>query len=117
MSDVVVVELDSAAVAYRPAAGEKRCVPAAEAAPTMLFQAAPWRTFRWYFGQRHYSGTYWSAAECDHVVYESRLELANLLLAETSIPRCITLCSTVLIARSGGWSDPQAYPGLPMGPR
>jgi len=48
----------------------------------MLFGAAPWRTFRWYFGQRHYSGTYWSATECDHVVYESRLELANLLLAD-----------------------------------
>jgi hypothetical protein len=47
-----------------------------------LFQAAPWRTFRWYFGQRHYSGTYWSATQRDHVIYESRLELANLLLAD-----------------------------------
>jgi hypothetical protein len=82
MSDVVVVELDSAVVSYRPAAGEERSVPAADASPTELFGAAPWRTFRWYFGQRHYSGTYWSATECDHVVYESRLELANLLLAD-----------------------------------
>jgi hypothetical protein len=82
MSDVVVVELDSAVVSYRPAAGEERSVPAADASPTVLFEAAPWRTFRWYFGQRHYSGTYWSATECDHVVYESRLELANLLLAD-----------------------------------
>jgi len=47
-----------------------------------LFRAAPWRTFRWYFGQRHYSGTYWSATEREHVIYESRLELANLLLAD-----------------------------------
>ncbi|MEU3372655.1 hypothetical protein ABZ734_19575 [Streptomyces sp. NPDC006660] len=22
--------------------------------------AAPWRTFRWFYGQKHYSGTYWS---------------------------------------------------------
>jgi hypothetical protein len=43
---------------------------------------ATWRTFRWYFGQRHYSGTYWSATQRDHVIYESRLELANLLLAD-----------------------------------
>ena len=31
----------------------------------------PWRTFRWYKGQRHYSGLYWSATKRDHVVYES----------------------------------------------
>jgi hypothetical protein len=42
----------------------------------------PWRTFRWYFGQRHYSGTYWSATQHDHVIYESRLELAALVLAD-----------------------------------
>ncbi|WBB57929.1 hypothetical protein O7599_19870 [Streptomyces sp. WMMC500] len=24
-----------------------------------LSEASPWRTFRWYSGQRHYSGTYW----------------------------------------------------------
>jgi hypothetical protein len=47
-----------------------------------LLQAAPWRTFRWYFGQRHYPGVYWSATQRDHVIYESRLELANLLLAD-----------------------------------
>ena len=47
-----------------------------------LFRAIPWRTFRWYFGQRHYSGTYWSATERDHVIYESRLELASLILAD-----------------------------------
>ena len=27
-------------------------------------------------------GTYWSATQGDHVIYESRLELANLLLAD-----------------------------------
>ncbi len=44
--------------------------------------AAPWRTFRWYKGQKHYSGTYWSATCDGHVIYESRLELARLLLAD-----------------------------------
>jgi hypothetical protein len=82
MSDAIVVDSDSAVVSYRPAAGEERSVPAGDASPTALFQASPWRTFRWHFGQRHYSGTYWSATERDHVIYESRLELANLLLAD-----------------------------------
>ena len=47
-----------------------------------LAAATPWRTFRWYRGQRHYSGTYWSATLRDHVIYESRLELARLLFAD-----------------------------------
>lgn len=48
----------------------------------LLAVASPWRTFRWYKGQRHYSGTYWSATMHDHVIYESRLELARLLFAD-----------------------------------
>ena len=47
-----------------------------------LSRAVPWRTFRWRDGQRHYSGTYWSATNRDHVIYESRLELARLMLAD-----------------------------------
>jgi carboxymethylenebutenolidase len=82
MSDVVTIDLSSAAIAYRPATGEQRCVAAAEVSPAALFRATPWRTFRWYLGQRHYSGTYWSATEGGHVIYESRLELANLVLAD-----------------------------------
>ncbi|MBB5913934.1 hypothetical protein BJY24_002801 [Nocardia transvalensis] len=42
----------------------------------------PWRTIRWYKGQQHYPGWYWSATEADLVLYESRLELANLLLCD-----------------------------------
>ncbi|QIS07922.1 TnsA-like heteromeric transposase endonuclease subunit [Nocardia brasiliensis] len=44
--------------------------------------ASPWRTFRWHHGQKHYSGTYWSATQRGHVIYESRLELARLLFAD-----------------------------------
>jgi hypothetical protein len=82
MSNVVRVDVESAVVAFRPAAGEPRSVPARAAASTALFRAAPWRTFRSYLGQRHYPGTYWAATTRDHVVYESRLELANLVLAD-----------------------------------
>lgn len=82
VSGPVDVDVGSAVVAYRPAAGEERSVSAKAASPAALFKAAPWRTFRWYFGQRHCSGTWWSSTERDHVIYASRLELANLLLAD-----------------------------------
>ncbi|WP_260987928.1 TnsA-like heteromeric transposase endonuclease subunit [Streptomyces sp. CFMR 7] len=48
----------------------------------LLQEARPWRTFRWYKGQQHYSGTYWSATVRDHVIYESRPELGRLLFAD-----------------------------------
>jgi hypothetical protein len=48
----------------------------------MLSHTVPWRMFRWYKGQRHYSGAYWSATMRDHVIYESRLELARLIFAD-----------------------------------
>lgn len=51
----------------------------------VLAAAAPWRTFRWYLGQRHYSGVFWSSTQRDHVIYESRLELAVLLAADFDV--------------------------------
>ena len=47
-----------------------------------LQAAAPWRTFRWRHGQKHFSGAYWSSTQRDVVIYESRLELARLLFAD-----------------------------------
>lgn len=47
-----------------------------------LAAAHPWREFRWRAGQKHYSGTYWTATEGRHVIYESRLELARVLFAD-----------------------------------
>jgi hypothetical protein len=82
MSVGVDVDLGSAVVSYRPAAGEERSVAAQRVSSVALFEGAPWRRFRWYFGQRHYSGTWWSATMADHVIYESRLELSRLLLAD-----------------------------------
>jgi hypothetical protein len=58
------------------------CVAMSQAESAMLDDAIPWRTFRMYFGQTHYSGAYWSATEAAHVIYESRLELSRLLLAD-----------------------------------
>jgi hypothetical protein len=42
----------------------------------------PVREFRWYRGMRHYSGWYWAVTTSGHVVYESRLELARIVLAD-----------------------------------
>ena len=47
-----------------------------------VFEAEPRRTFRWHRGQRHYPGRYWSATTDGFVGYESRLELAALLLED-----------------------------------
>ncbi len=64
-----------------PNAGESS-TPLADADPDVLVGAHPWREFRWYAGQKHYSGTYWSATERRHIIYESRLELTRLLFAD-----------------------------------
>lgn len=42
----------------------------------------PVREFRWYKGRRHYSGWYWAATSRRLVAYESRLELARIMLAD-----------------------------------
>ena len=47
-----------------------------------MLAGMPVREFRSYRGRKHYSGWYWSATTGGHVVYESRLELARILLAD-----------------------------------
>jgi TnsA-like endonuclease N terminal len=42
----------------------------------------PVREFRSYRGRRHYSGWYWSATVGNLLAYESRLELARVMLAD-----------------------------------
>jgi hypothetical protein len=44
--------------------------------------AVPWRRARSVRGQAHHPGFYWSATTGTHVIYESRLELARLLVAD-----------------------------------
>ena len=53
-----------------------------QATEVLFRDVLPWRMFRWYYGQRHYSGRYWASTVSDHVIYESRLELARLLMAD-----------------------------------
>ena len=57
-------------------------VPLGDVRLRMFDAAVPWRVFRWYRKQRHFSGSYWSATMGAPVGYESRLEYANLLLAD-----------------------------------
>ncbi|MCA1707591.1 MAG: TnsA-like heteromeric transposase endonuclease subunit, partial [Actinobacteria bacterium] len=57
-------------------------IPLETARAEDVIAATPWRTFRSHRNQRHYSGWYWSSTTGDHVIYESRLELARLLLAD-----------------------------------
>lgn len=59
---------------------------------TELVAGRPWRVFRWHRGQAHYSGWHWSATMGRHVVYESRLELARLLLADFD-PRVVSIAA------------------------
>lgn len=47
-----------------------------------LRDAVMWRRFRWRRGQKHHPGWYWSVTTQAHVGYESRLELARLMLLD-----------------------------------
>lgn len=47
-----------------------------------MLAGSPVREFRSYQGRKHYSGWYYSTTTGRHVVYESRLELARILLAD-----------------------------------
>jgi hypothetical protein len=57
-------------------------VPMWRLSPELMSGTKPFRKFRWYKDQPHYSGSYWSSTESAHVVYESRLELSRLILAD-----------------------------------
>jgi len=62
-----------AAVSFRTESGVSVDVSWAAVDSGTLSSTVPSRTFRWYKGQKHYSGTYWSATTRGHVIYESRL--------------------------------------------
>jgi hypothetical protein len=56
--------------------------PLRQVTASLIVTAAPCRTARSARGQAHYPGHCWSATTGGHVTYESRLELARLLLAD-----------------------------------
>lgn len=83
MDALIGVEPNSAVVCVRrPGGGLESDLPWGEVSADYLGAAEPWRTFRWYKGQKHYSGSYWASVNRNLVIYESRLELARLLLAD-----------------------------------
>jgi hypothetical protein len=69
-------------ISFKDASGREATVGLGLVQASVLAAGTPWRVFRWRYGQAHYSGWYWSSTTGGHVVYESRLELARLLLAD-----------------------------------
>jgi hypothetical protein len=69
-------------VRYRRADGEFADTALERVAVDDLVAGLPVREFRWYKGRRHYSGWYWSSTMGGLVAYESRLELARVMLAD-----------------------------------
>ncbi|GAB3849295.1 TnsA-like heteromeric transposase endonuclease subunit [Micromonospora andamanensis] len=69
-------------VKYRDAAGRFHEGVLERVADEDLLGGVPVREFRWFKGRRFYSGWYWSATTGSLVAYESRLELARILLAD-----------------------------------
>jgi hypothetical protein len=74
--------MTGAIVSVRSEDGTQIDGPLAALRAEQVLGGKPWRIFRNRHGQRHFSGFYWSATTGGFVVYESRLELARLLLAD-----------------------------------
>src|ERR1700733_9786128 len=73
---------DQVRVRYRGADGEFADTTLDRVVPEDVVAGLPVREFRWYKGRQHYSGWYWSSTMHRLVVYESRLELARIMLAD-----------------------------------
>src|SRR6266851_8578128 len=69
-------------VMYRAADGAAVDTTLDRVAAEDVVAGLPVREFRWYKGRRHYSGWYWSLTGQRLVAYESRLELARIMLAD-----------------------------------
>ena len=89
-----------AQVSVRDAAGCVSTCALAAVDAVRLVAGRPWRMFRWRHGQAHYSGWYWCATSGGHVVYESRLELARLLLADFD-PRVVAIAAQPFLVAAG----------------
>jgi hypothetical protein len=68
-----------------------------------VIEAVPWRQARSARGQAHYPGHYWSVTMDAHVIYESQLELARLVLADFDPNVTVIAAQPFLLqARVGG---------------
>ena len=68
-------------VSLRMADGSEVHRPPRDVRARQVVAAVPWRGTPSARGA-HYPGCYWSATTSTHVIYESRLELARLLIAD-----------------------------------
>jgi hypothetical protein len=71
-----------AVVSLRMADGGEASFPLRQVQGRQVVAAVPWRKARSARGQAYYPGYFCSATMGGHVMYESRLELARLLLAD-----------------------------------
>jgi hypothetical protein len=71
-----------AVVSLRMADGGEASLQLQHMQARRVLAAVAWRKTRSARGQAHYPGYFWSATMGGHVIYESRLELARLLLAD-----------------------------------
>ncbi len=72
----------------------------------------PVREFRYYKGRRHYSGWYWSSTMARLVGYESRLELARILLADFDPAVTAIASQPFLLSGSAGRGTKRHVPDL-----
>lgn len=75
-------EGETVSVRYRQADGQLAEADLDRLVVAEVTGGLPVRDFRWYKGRRHYSGWYHAATVGRLVAYESRLELARILLAD-----------------------------------
>jgi hypothetical protein len=69
--------MTTAVASVRSADGTQLDRPLGALRADQVLAGNPWRVVRNRRGQRHFSGSYWSATTGGFVVYESRLELAR----------------------------------------
>lgn len=97
---------------YREADGEFADTTLDRVAPEDVVAGLPVREFRWYKGRRHYSGWYWSSTMCRLVVYESRLELARIMLADFDLEVAALAAQPFQMTAPDGDRDRRHVPDL-----
>jgi hypothetical protein len=91
----------AAVLRLRRVDGSEHEAPIADVPADLVLSSSPWRTFASHRGQRHLSGLYWASTTGGHVVYESRLELARLLLADAD-PAVVGIAAQPFLVAAGG---------------
>lgn len=114
MSEEIVARGRAPLVKYRDGAGRLHEGVLSRVVDEDLLGGVPVRDFRWFKGRRFYSGWYWSATTGGLVAYESRLELARILLADFD-PEVTAIAAQPFLltgfdGETGGSTFPAAIP-------